>query len=297
MDIKQLRYFLNVCEYGSILQASRHSFISQQALSKTISDIERELGTSLFFRQPRGIKLTEAGERLRNLAVPVVESMDFLMDDMKSFSHQSSTSIRLATTSGLQFFIDRPSVQEIMDNHPEYTLSYEEHSHSICLEMIHDNTLTAALVNGPTNDSSLLSIPMDERTRVALVHKDSPLSSREILHIEDFRDVDLLSNINNICYNSFVRKCRNLGFEPRFSRVGDTHTVFDLCNTRNYVGILVDFMTHWLPPHITDFKIIPIDKKEFSYPLELILKPEQYHREIIQELAAHLQNSIRSQIF
>ena len=52
MELRQLRYFLEVCQYGSILQASRHIFLSQQALSRAIASLEQELGLTLFLRTP-----------------------------------------------------------------------------------------------------------------------------------------------------------------------------------------------------------------------------------------------------
>ena len=49
MDIRQMRYFLEICKFGSISQAAGSLFISQQGLSSAIRRLEQELGCDLFY--------------------------------------------------------------------------------------------------------------------------------------------------------------------------------------------------------------------------------------------------------
>ncbi len=64
MDHRQLSYFLAVCEACSITGAAAAAHISEQALSKTIRDLEGELGAQLFVRSNRGVEVTVQGEEL-----------------------------------------------------------------------------------------------------------------------------------------------------------------------------------------------------------------------------------------
>lgn len=63
MTITQVTYFLEAAATRSITQASQSLGISQPSLSEQIRRLERELGVALFLRTPRGLRLTEAGER------------------------------------------------------------------------------------------------------------------------------------------------------------------------------------------------------------------------------------------
>lgn len=65
MNLNQLRVFRAVIEEGSITRAARSLRISQPAVSKQLAELEAALGTPLVDRLPRGIRLTEAGELLR----------------------------------------------------------------------------------------------------------------------------------------------------------------------------------------------------------------------------------------
>ena len=61
MELRQLRYFVAIAEYGSFQEAARRIHIAQPALSRQIKDLEDELRAELLVRHPRGISLSSAG--------------------------------------------------------------------------------------------------------------------------------------------------------------------------------------------------------------------------------------------
>lgn len=61
MNIRQIRHFVAVLEHGSVLGAARAIHISQPALSKSITNLEAELGVPLLERRPRGVSPTVYG--------------------------------------------------------------------------------------------------------------------------------------------------------------------------------------------------------------------------------------------
>lgn len=52
MELRQLKYFIAVCTYRSMSKAAEELFITQQALSKVISNFEQEIGIQLLFVKP-----------------------------------------------------------------------------------------------------------------------------------------------------------------------------------------------------------------------------------------------------
>jgi len=69
MDIKQLNYFVHVADLRSFSKAAAVLAMAQPALSRMIRSLETELGAPLFYRNGRGVVVTEAGERLLEGAI------------------------------------------------------------------------------------------------------------------------------------------------------------------------------------------------------------------------------------
>ncbi|MBG6291025.1 MULTISPECIES: LysR family transcriptional regulator [Pseudomonas] len=84
MKLHQLRAIVAICESGSIQEASRLLHISQPALSKSIKELEAELGVPLLVRSNRGITATEYGERLVRRARLVVEEVRRARDEIET---------------------------------------------------------------------------------------------------------------------------------------------------------------------------------------------------------------------
>lgn len=76
MDIRQLKYFVQIVESGSLSKASRQLFIVQPALSQQMTRLEEEVGKSLLVRSVRGVVPTENGEALYQHAKFVLRLLD-----------------------------------------------------------------------------------------------------------------------------------------------------------------------------------------------------------------------------
>ncbi len=80
MDTKQLRYFLEMADRLSFRETAEALYISQSALSRQISELEKELGAKLFRRSTRKVELTEEGHICLKNAQRIIDEAD----DMKS---------------------------------------------------------------------------------------------------------------------------------------------------------------------------------------------------------------------
>lgn len=76
MELLQLRYFLTVARLLNISHAAKHHMIPQPAMSKTISRLEKELGTPLFNRYKNKLTLTQAGESFYQSVSQSLSSID-----------------------------------------------------------------------------------------------------------------------------------------------------------------------------------------------------------------------------
>ncbi len=65
MELRQIRYFLSVCEHGSFSRAAESCHVTQPAMSKAVKALEAEVGGELLHREGRRLVLSELGQMVR----------------------------------------------------------------------------------------------------------------------------------------------------------------------------------------------------------------------------------------
>ena len=78
MNLQQLRYAVEVAKTGSITAAAKNLYMGQPNLSKSIRELEAELGITLFERTARGVAPTKNGEDFLGYARSIIAQMESL---------------------------------------------------------------------------------------------------------------------------------------------------------------------------------------------------------------------------
>lgn len=97
MDMRQLRYFVQIVESGSLAKASRQVFIAQPALSQQMARLEEEVGKPLLVRSSRGVTPTENGSALYHHAKFMLRQLDQAV----SVARQDTAALSGRVTLGL----------------------------------------------------------------------------------------------------------------------------------------------------------------------------------------------------
>ena len=80
MNLELYRIFYSIANHGSISKAAEHLYITQPAVSRSIRQLEEEMGCTLFVRTRKGVRLTQEGEILYQY---IEHSLNFLTTDEK----------------------------------------------------------------------------------------------------------------------------------------------------------------------------------------------------------------------
>ena len=78
ITLQQMKYAMEVYRAGSISQAAKNLYMNQPNLSKSIKDLEQELGITLFIRTPKGILISREGTLFLEYAESVFQKLDEL---------------------------------------------------------------------------------------------------------------------------------------------------------------------------------------------------------------------------
>lgn len=101
MELRSLYYFVRIAELGSITRAAAHLQIAQPALTRHIQRLEDELDAALFTRANRGVKLTEAGQKLLDSAQRILRDVERAGDEIRAHKAHPSGKIILGVTPPL----------------------------------------------------------------------------------------------------------------------------------------------------------------------------------------------------
>jgi len=118
MDRRHLEYFLAVADAGSFTRAAGVLNIAQPSLSYTIAALERELGSQLFERVGRGVKLTAAGEALLGPARRTVRSFTIASGAVRSVAEGGYGRLALITNTLWAIEPLVPIIAEFRQLHP-----------------------------------------------------------------------------------------------------------------------------------------------------------------------------------
>lgn len=125
MQLKQLEKILMVEQYGSISKAAEQMGTTQSALSKTINDIENELGVVVFMRSANGVLLTEAGREVIRLA----KSISAQVDNIRIMAGEKDTlhgTLRVAMLPALYNAVAADILKEFKELYPQSELQLIE---------------------------------------------------------------------------------------------------------------------------------------------------------------------------
>lgn len=126
MDLRQLRYFTEIVESGSLSKASRQLFIAQPALSQQLSKLEDEVGRPLLKRSSRGVAPTENGLALYHHARFMLRQLDQAM----SIARQESGAVHGMVSVGLPattvLALGLPLVRRVRERYPSILLNVVE---------------------------------------------------------------------------------------------------------------------------------------------------------------------------
>lgn len=91
MSLSQIEYFVAVAEHGNVGRAAASLRIAQPAVSRQIRRLEDELGADLFVRTPRGMLLSNAGERFLRRARVIIREVRDAASELQNFDPRRRT--------------------------------------------------------------------------------------------------------------------------------------------------------------------------------------------------------------
>ena len=174
MDTNVFRYVLEVDKCKNITLAAKHLFISQPALTKQLSKLEKELGFQLFDRAHTPITTTPQGELFLDFARRYQELEQDFQNDIALSRHTPAVPVRIATTHRGGGYAGIHTAA-FMAAYPNICLEYLDTSVRKCEELLEEEQVDLAIYTDPILSSKLEYMPLEEDPLVFVIPQSSPL--------------------------------------------------------------------------------------------------------------------------
>lgn len=186
MDLHHLRYLVALADELNFTRAAARCWVSQQAFSKAIAQLERRLGVTLVIRRPRGCSLTPAGSRLVVAVRPLLRQADELDRlDLATAVPDEGDVLRV----GLLLDGLGPATPGLLAGFraamPSVALSVRRiQPHELTSSLI-DGVVDVALIHGPFADERVETVELFGEQRAVVVSAADPRADAPELSAAD----------------------------------------------------------------------------------------------------------------
>lgn len=178
LNLNLLRSFWMVARAGSVSKASAEGWVSQPALSKAVSELERQVGLPLLERGARGVRLTSAGRSLFGHAQAIFALERAAEEALEAERTMSCATLRVGASTTIATYVLPPLLAQFRAAHAGLTLKIARANTRGIKELLAAFELDVALVEGPAHDGRIEARRWRQDELVVVCAPDHPLAGR-----------------------------------------------------------------------------------------------------------------------
>jgi DNA-binding transcriptional LysR family regulator len=216
-ELRHLRYFVAVAEELNFSRAAKRLRMAQPPLSVAIRQLEQEIGTSLFHRSSREVRLTEAGVALLAGARRTLAEAEAAVTAAQRAGAGEVGCLRVGYNWSARFETLPALGQAFAERHPDVELLTEEMRPNRIPAALRAGTIDVALALYADIVAELSYLPVRRERVVAVLSSSHPLAHEDVIDLAALADEFLLfpRDVAPRLHDFYVNLCRSAGFEPK----------------------------------------------------------------------------------
>lgn len=159
-NLSQYKIFYEVAKAGNISKAAKELYISQPAISKSISKLEASLNTTLFCRNSRGVSLTEEGQMMFDHVQTAFNALNRGEQELKRIQEFQIGHIQIGVSNTLCKYILLPYLKSFIEQYPHIKITIESQSSSHTLSMLERQCTDIGLIAESKPQKNLIFLPV-----------------------------------------------------------------------------------------------------------------------------------------
>ncbi|MEB6331468.1 LysR family transcriptional regulator [Staphylococcus pseudoxylosus] len=275
MDIKHMKYFVEVVDQKGMTNASKSLYIAQPTISKAIKDLEKELDMTFFDRSKRQLVLTDAGKVFYKKCKEILTLYKDLPKEINSLLglETGHISIGLSAVMNMNKFIH--ILGEFHQEYPNVTYNLVEKGGKMIETQLINDEIDIGITTIPVDQDIFHSIPLYQEDLKLVVNKEHRLANREQINMSMLKDEDfILFNEDFYLNDKIIEAAKNAGYVPKtISKISQWNFIENLLSAHLGVSILPENIVNLLDG---SFKNITIDDPGMRWQLGVIWKRDKY---------------------
>jgi DNA-binding transcriptional LysR family regulator len=221
MELRQLRYFVEIANQGSFTKAAETLAIAQPALSAQIHKLEAEFDAQLFVRTPRGIVLTDVGRVVHEQAQRAIDAADATFRSARLAANAASARVVVGFTRIFPFFPIARTVRRVRRERPNISIELREMWSADQMDALISGAIDLGFVHYSIEDEdrNLAIVPVAEESMTAVLPDGHRLATRRQIALAELADEDFIvpsaTNFGETVRDAVLEACRAAGFTPR----------------------------------------------------------------------------------
>lgn len=191
MDLKQIRYFVNVANLKSFSRAASALNVAQSALSRHIQALETELQTQLLFRTTRGVEVTDTGAILLTMGEALLAQVEDIRTAVQRGKDLPSGNVTVGLPPSLSAMLAPLIIEECSKHHPGVGVRIIEGLGRFLEEWLRQGKIDLAVLTD-FGDPTSLSMSRIAREEMVLVSAPGTIpGDREAIPLAEVTQLDL----------------------------------------------------------------------------------------------------------
>lgn len=217
MEFRQLQYFLGVANELHFSRAAEKLFIAQPALSRQIQALEENLGVLLFERDKRNVKLTSAGEYLREEAAQVLSQLENITQRTQLIHSGEEGEIRIGHPGSAIYSVIPPLLSKLRNDFPKIKANLSEILEDDLYAYLKNYQIDVGFVREPFSDKNLSSKVLMEESFALILPENHWITPENFINLAQVQHEPFVlppRHAGSTYYDLLVRMCEREKFSP-----------------------------------------------------------------------------------
>lgn len=275
MEIKQIKYFVEVVRQGGMTQASEHLYIAQSTISKAIKNIENEYDITLFDRSQKQIKLTDIGQTFYDNSLEFLALFEKLSLEMNDVVNVQKGHIKIGLSPMMNVQMFTNALNQFHKLYPNVTYEVIEGGGKIVENLTANDDVDIGITTLPVDHSLFHSVSLYNEELLLVVSNDHHLSDMEKADLAELKNEEfVLFHDDYYLKDQIIENCKRIGFYPKtVANISQISFIANMIQQGIGISIVPESLVRLMGDNVTS---IQLENVELSWHLGAIWRKDAY---------------------